>query len=289
MPRPKPGKTAIEAVDRAMRGETSPTPIYEGEDGFIAWLLDGPEAEYHVPLPEPGEPKRAILLSYTKEHSAEYQAQALIDLAFKLGEVIEKRTGGDWDQVDEIVIHTSHHTHNVIGTGADDPQKMDPQASRETLDHSLMYIFAVALQDRRWHHVDSYLPERATRPDTVRLWHKIRTVEDPEWTRRYHSADHREKAFGGRVTVRLASGEILDESLAVANAHSFGAKPFGRDDYIRKFRTLTEGIVSGAEQDRFLSVVQDLPDLAAERLPLINVVADATELADTRTSRPGIF
>ena len=74
------GKVAIEAVDRAMRGETSPTPIYEGEDGVIAWMLDGPDAAYDVPLPAPGEAKRAILDTYTKEHSAEYQAQALIDL-----------------------------------------------------------------------------------------------------------------------------------------------------------------------------------------------------------------
>ena len=48
------GKVAIEAVDRAMRGETSPSPIYEGTDGVIAQLLDGPEARYVVPLPEPG-------------------------------------------------------------------------------------------------------------------------------------------------------------------------------------------------------------------------------------------
>src|SRR5690554_4085640 len=180
------GKLAIEAVDRAMRGEGAPSPIYEGEDSVIAWMLDGPDAEYHVPLPEPGEPKRAILESYTKQHSAEYQSQALIDLAFRVGREIERRTGGDWDQVKDILLRTSHHTHYVIGTGANDPQKMDPEASRETLDHSIMYILAVALQDGEWHHVRSYLPERARRPDTVRLWHRIRTVEDPEWTRRYH-------------------------------------------------------------------------------------------------------
>lgn len=79
------GKMAVEAVDRAMRGQTSPAPIYEGEDGVIAWMLDGKDAAYDVPLPAAGEPKRAILDSYTKEHSAEYQAQALIDLARKLG------------------------------------------------------------------------------------------------------------------------------------------------------------------------------------------------------------
>ena len=78
------GKLAIEAVDRCMRGEGAPSPIYEGEDSFIAWILDGPEATYAVPLPEAGEPKRAILESYTKEHSAEYQSQALIDLAFRV-------------------------------------------------------------------------------------------------------------------------------------------------------------------------------------------------------------
>ena len=49
------GKLAIEAVDRAMRGEGAPNPIYEGEDGVIAWMLAGPDAEYAVPLPAPGE------------------------------------------------------------------------------------------------------------------------------------------------------------------------------------------------------------------------------------------
>src|SRR5688572_6443769 len=38
------GKLAIEAVDRAMRGEKSPSPIYEGEDSVIAWMLGGKNA-----------------------------------------------------------------------------------------------------------------------------------------------------------------------------------------------------------------------------------------------------
>ena len=157
------GKMAIESVDRVMRGEGAPSPAYEGEDGFIAWLLGGPKAEYTVPLPEKGEPKRAILDTYTKEHSAEYQSQALIDLARRLGPKI-----GDLSKIESIVIHTSHHTHYVIGTGANDPQKMDPKASRETLDHSIMYIFAVALEDGGWHHERSYAPERARPRDDGR-------------------------------------------------------------------------------------------------------------------------
>jgi len=46
------GKLAIEAVDRCMRGERAPNPIYEGEDSVIARILSGPDAEYIVPLPE---------------------------------------------------------------------------------------------------------------------------------------------------------------------------------------------------------------------------------------------
>lgn len=274
------GKMAIEAVDRVMRGEGAPSPAYEGEDGFIAWLLSGPTAEYKVPLPEKGEAKRAIMDTYTKEHSAEYQSQALIDLARRMGPKV-----GDFAKVKSIVIHTSHHTHYVIGTGANDPQKMDPKASRETLDHSIMYIFAVALQDGGWHHERSYAPERAARPDTVALWHKISTVEDPEWTRRYHSHDPKEKAFGGRVVVTLEDGSTITDELAVADAHPLGARPFARPQYIAKFRTLAEGIVAGAEQDRFLEAVENLAKLSD--LSALNVTVEAAKLGAPRPT--GIF
>jgi 2-methylcitrate dehydratase len=265
------GKAAIEAVDRAMRGESSPSPIYEGEDGVVAWMLDGPDATYDVPLPADGESKRAILDSYTKEHSAEYQAQAWIDLARRLG--AENPALRDPANVESVVLHTSHHTHFVIGSGANDPQKYDPSASRETLDHSIPYIFTVALQDGAWHHVDSYAPERAARPDTVELWHKVTTAEDGEWTRRYHSEDPAEKAFGGRVEIRLTDGSTIVDEIAVADAHPLGARPFAREDYIRKFRILAEPVLDEAEIERFLALVQRLPELNVDEVRQLSIVA----------------
>jgi 2-methylcitrate dehydratase len=276
------GKMAIEAVDRVMRGEGAPSPAYEGEDGFIAWLLGGPKAEYVVPLPEQGEAKRAILDSYTKEHSAEYQSQALIDLARRMGPKI-----GDLSGVKDIVIHTSHHTHYVIGTGANDPQKMDPKASRETLDHSIMYIFAVALEDGGWHHERSYAPERAGRDSTIALWRKISTVEDGEWTRRYHSRDPKELAFGGRVVVTLKDGSVVSDEMALADAHPSGARPFKRLDYIKKFRTLAEGVIAPAEQDRFIAAAERLATLRPGELDQLTFTVDARLLGDHPTH--GIF
>ncbi len=278
------GKVAIEAVDRAMRGEGSPAPIWEGEDGVIAWLLSGPDHTYRVPLPGPGEPKRAILDTYTKEHSAEYQSQAPIDLARRMRERI-----GDLDEVASITLHTSHHTHVVIGTGSGDPQKFDPDASRETLDHSVMYIFAVALQDGSWHHERSYAPERAHRPDTIELWRKISTVEDPEWTRRYHSTDPAEKAFGARAVVTLKNGETIVDELAVADAHPLGARPFGREQYVAKFAELADGVVEPEEQQRFLSTVAGISDIKPGGLNALNLRVDERVLEKAPTVPSGIF
>ena len=278
------GKLAIEAVDRAMRGEKSPSPIYEGEDSVIAWMLGGPKATYEVALPSLGEPCRAILESYTKEHSAEYQAQAWIDLAFRLRPKI-----ADLGAIQEIVLHTSHHTHHVIGTGSGDPQKFDPEATRETLDHSVMYIFAAALYTGYWHHINSYAPALVHDPKLTTLWRKIRTQEDSEWTRRYHSLDPREKAFGGRAEIQFTDGRHLSAEISVADAHPLGARPFGRPDYLRKFQNLTEDLLDSEESERFLETVQRLPQLKPVELCALNLSLPPEKLTCATRDRRGIF
>jgi 2-methylcitrate dehydratase len=250
----------------------------------IAWMLAGPLANYEVPLPAPGEPCRGILDSYTKQHSAEYQAQAWIDLALRLrGRIPDRRA------IKSVIIHTSHHTHAVIGSGANDPQKYDSCASRETLDHSLMFIFAAALHTGFWHHVKSYAPEVAQHLEVVELWSKIKTVEDAEWTRRYHSTNPDEKAFGGRVEITFNDGRQLVDEIAVADAHPLGAKPFVRADYIRKFRTLTEDLISQEEGERFIDAAQQLAELSPDELTGLNVVLPRGRLTCAVRDKRGIF
>lgn len=152
-----------------------------------------------------------------------------------------------------------------------------------------MYIFAVALQDGSWHHVRSYSPERAHRPDTVALWHKISTVEDPEWTRRYHSADPAEKAFGARAEITLNTGQVIVDELAVADAHPLGARPFERKQYVAKFLGLSDGVIGETEQRRFLSTVEGLSSLPAGSLGGLNPIADAGVLDRSPTIPPGIL
>ena len=276
------GKLAIEAVDRAMRGEDGPSPIYEGEDSVVARILDGKNANYKVPLPKKNHEKKAILETYTKEYSAEYQAQALIDLAKKLNRKIE-----NLNEIKKIDIYTSHHTHYVIGTGANDPQKMDPNASRETLDHSIMYIFAVALEDADWHHVKSYSKSRARKKSTIKIWRSIKTHEDKKWTKRYHDPNPKNKAFGAKVIVTLKNNKKIVEEQGVADAHPYGLRPFKRANYIKKFLTLTKDIIPKKESDRFLRDVQKLRKLKSNQLHKLNIEINSRNIK--KNKKIGIF
>ena len=276
------GKLAIEAVDRAMRGEGAPSPIYEGEDSVVARILDGKKALYKIPLPKKNEEKKSILETYTKEYSAEYQAQALIDIAKKLNKKIK-----NLNQIKKIDIYTSHHTHYVIGTGANDPQKMDPNASRETLDHSIMYIFAVALEDADWHHVKSYTKKRANKKSTIKIWQSIKTHEDKKWTKKYHDPNPKNKSFGAKVIVTLNNGRKIVEQLDRADAHPYGSRPFQRANYIKKFLTLTDKIISKKESNRFLNIVQNLTKLKPGQLDKLNIEINKSKLI--KNNKKGIF
>ena len=158
--------------------------------------------------PSPARPSARSSTRYTKEHSAEYQAQALD----RPGPQAAPRAPGPRPtraNVESIVLHTSHHTHYVIGSGANDPQKYDPTASPRDprpLDpvHLRRRAAGRRLAPRRLLRARA----RAPRPDTVALWQKVTTAEDPEWTRRYHSTDPAEKAFGGRVVITLTDGDV---------------------------------------------------------------------------------
>jgi 2-methylcitrate dehydratase len=142
------------------------------------------------------------------------------------------------------------------------------------------------LQDGAWHHVRSYAPERAARADTVRLWQKIRTVEDKRWTARYHTSDPALKAFGGRIVITLTDGTVIADEMAVANAHTLGATPWQRANYVGKFNMLTEGLLDKAEAARFLEVAQRLPSLKPDELAGLTIAMPSGTLL---AGLPGIF
>jgi 2-methylcitrate dehydratase len=86
----------------------------------------------------------------------------------------------------------------------------------------------------------------------------------------------------------LRDGRTLQDEIEVADAHPRGAKPFGREDYLRKFRELAGLYASPAEQERFLATASDLPTLAPGRLTELTVEIPAAML-DVPGLKPGLF
>ena len=145
------------------------------------------------------------------------------------------------------------------------------------------------MQDGRWHHVDSYAPERAGRKDTVELWQKVETIEDPKWTELYHAQDPDKKAFGGKVIITMKDGSTIEDELERANAHSAGARPFQRKQYIQKFDTLVEGILEDTERNRFIGLCENLRDLDVSDLLQLNPQMLPEQLEANAPDEKGIF
>ena len=164
---------------------------------------------------------------------------------------------------------------------------MDPNASRETLDHSIMYIFAVALEDGNWHHVSSYTKTRAKRKSTIKIWRSIKTHEDKKWTKKYHDPNPKKKSFGAKVVITLKNGKKITEQQDRADAHPYGSRPFKRQNYINKFITLTKNILDKKESNRFLKTVQNLKKLKPGQLYKLNIEIKKSNLK--RNFKKGIF
>ena len=100
-------------------------------------------------------------------------------------------------------------------------------------------------------------------------------------------SEPKKKAFGAKVVITLKNGKKISEEQGVADAHPYGLRPFKRKNYINKFLTLTENILSKKESDRFLKVVQNLKKLKPGQLSRLNIEVKKNYL--NRNLKRGIF
>jgi 2-methylcitrate dehydratase len=93
----------------------------------------------------------------------------------------------------------------------------------------------------------------------------------------------------GAKRVHFNNSETLEDEIAVADAHPAGARPFERPQYIGKFDTLTEELIEASERDRFVHLIQGLPELKAEKVREINVQLPSDRIKSFENDRRGIF
>ncbi len=96
------------------------------------------------------------------------------------------------------------------------------------------------------------------------------------------------KCFGGRVIIKMKDGSKIEDQLGIADAHPNGKRPFKRENYINKFKTLTANIIDQKESERFLEDVQNLKEINKSELHKLNVEV-VSDLQKQRSSKNSIF
>ena len=86
----------------------------------------------------------------------------------------------------------------------------------------------------------------------------------------------------------MNDGSIISEEINVANAHPSGKRPFKRDQYIEKFKSLTEGLISIKETKRFLDLAQNLRSLKSTDLMGLNIEM-GSKFREFKKSKSSIF
>ena len=223
----------------ARAGMTGPAPIFEGQMGF--------EKELGVSLGNVGEvfdktkeavegkgPASMIMKTSIKYWPAEYHSQSAIEAAMFLRKEI-----GDPSNIQSVRIESHDASVDIIGS---EPEKWKPE-TRETADHSLPYITAIALIDGEVTE-KQFQPKRFTDPEIWKFLENVTVERNDELSSLYA------KAVANIVHVTLKDGKVLTKRVDYPLGNAFN--PVSDKQLEGKFNALVvpELGEEGAQEDR---------------------------------------
>jgi 2-methylcitrate dehydratase len=259
-------RNGIFAARLAQLGLTGPSPIFEGEKGFMK-LVSGP-----LDLPELGGERTAsqeetpfkILDTYIKYFPVEYHAQTAVEAALRVRQELLKDEGPEpvraLKAIREIEIGSYDVAIEIIGR---DPEKWRPK-TRETADHSFPYCVAVALKTGAVT-TQSFSARHLTDPDLLDLMRKIRVTDCEEFHGCYP------QSMPTRLTVRTAAGK--EYASHVDYPHGHPKHPMSDHEVEAKFRKLTMGKLERSRAQRVIEMIWNLDTLkdVGTLMPLLEV------------------
>jgi 2-methylcitrate dehydratase len=231
----------------ASRGMTGPAPIFEGQMGF--------EKELGVSMGDvgrvfetkaeamPGEgPASMILKTSIKYWPAEYHSQSAIEAALFLRSQID-----DLSKIKGVLIESHDASVDIIGS---EPEKWKPK-TRETADHSLPYITAIALIDGEI--TDrQFEAERFKDPEVWKFLENVKVERNAELSALYPDA------VGNIVHVDLADGRRLTRRVDYPLGN---AKNRLKDSAVEgKFLVLVERVIGESRAKKITELVWKLDE-----------------------------
>ena len=239
------------AAELAREGMTGPTAAFEGRHGLCE------QATGPFELGERWAASRgfAIERANLKYYATEYHSQAPLWAALVLREKLQG------EEIEAVDVQTYWTAYSEIGSEA---EKWDPR-SRETADHSLPYLLAVALRDGR---ITPAIFESARYldPELRPLMARIRIAENPDFTKAFPDS------LTSEITVTTRSGRRYTERTAYPKGHA--RNPMSDQDIERKFRDLSSAALSPAQAAAALAFLRDL-----EKAPDVRQLLDLFTIA----------
>ncbi|MDG7007959.1 MAG: MmgE/PrpD family protein [Nitrososphaerota archaeon] len=212
-------RNGVFAATLAREGMTGPAPIFEGEMGFFRQVSGPFELDVEA-FGRSGGYK--IDETYVKYWPAEYHAQTAIWAALELRKKIT-RPG----EVESVMVETHEAGYTILGK---DREKWDPK-TKETADHSLPYIVAMALLKGT---VDNstYSDRNLSNPRNLDFVRRVKVTEDPLLTAMYPA-----KGMPNRVKVKMTDGREISAQVDVPRGHPLN--PMSTEEIEKKFIALT--------------------------------------------------
>ena len=214
------GRNGVFSALLAREGMTGPSPIFEGEMGFFKQV----SGAFQINMEDFGGRRGNFKIgeTYLKYFPAEIHSQTAIWAALEAGKEVE-----DLNDIVSVEIASHEAGYTILGK---DPEKWAP-ATKETADHSLPYIVAMAIREGKIEN-SSYAPKKFKDPKILDFLKKVTVVEDKDLTAMYP------EAVANRVTVKLSSGKVISKQVNYHKGHP--KNPMSDQDVEKKFRTLTK-------------------------------------------------
>ncbi|GAA4793833.1 bifunctional 2-methylcitrate dehydratase/aconitate hydratase [Olivibacter ginsenosidimutans] len=183
-------------------------------------------------------------------YPAEFHAQTAVEAAVLIHQQL-KALGKSSDDIQEIQIRTHEAALRII-------DKTGPLYNPADRDHCLQYMIAVPLIYGRLTAAD-YENETANDPRIDQLREKMRTSEDPQFTRDYHDPEKRSIANALRVT--LTDGTMLTEVLVEYPIGHKRRRAAGIPLLIEKYKINLNRVFSEKKQRQILALSLDASKL----------------------------
>ncbi len=233
-------RNGVFAALLASEGLTGPSPIFEGELGFMKLVS---REEFDLPVMGGDGTPFMITQTYIKYWPAEYHSQSAIDAALQLRPEV-----GSIDNVVSLDIDTFNAAVDIIGK---DPEKWHPK-TRETADHSLPYCTAVALTDGDVTEAQ-FDPIRFGDEKLLSLVARIKLHRDADLNVRYP------RGIPNRLRIALADGRTLVREVEFPRGHAMN--PMTDAEVEQKFRRLVEPRFGKERANRILASCWDLENV----------------------------